>query len=245
MSLRATSWAWTVPTSPTCKLVLVALADHADEVGHCWPSVARVVEMTGLSERAIRTALATLEAEERIQLERSVGRGRTSRYALRINHHPEKVQQVQVLAPPEKVHVLPEKVQQVPQKVQHVPEKVQQVHPNRKEPSENRKEEKKEVALRAPGPSVTLPDWMPADAWNLFNEHRERISRKTWTPAAINLTIRDLGRFRDDGMDPAAILEQSVANGWRGVFPLKSRPKQAPGKLDWWINDMKSGAIGR
>ena len=75
---------------------------------------------------------------------------------------------------------------------------------------------------------------MPADAWNQFSRHRERISRKTWTPDAIALTIRDLGKFRAEGMDPAAILEQSVANGWRGVFPLKNRPRQQPaGKLDW------------
>ena len=228
MSLRATCWAWTVPTSPTCKLVLMALADFADEVGHCWPSVARMQEMTGLSERAIRTALATLETEERIELERSVGRGRTSRYALRINHHPEKVQQVQVLRTREKVQQVPEKVHVVPQKVQHVPQKVQQVHPNRKEPLENRQEPKKGVALRASVVVATLPDWMPAEAWNLYCRHRERIGKKAWTPDAITLTVRELAKFREDGMDPAAVLEQSVANGWRGVFPLKGRPRQRP-----------------
>lgn len=228
MSLRATCWAWTVQTSSTNKLVLLALADFADEVGHCWPSVARMQEMTCLSERAIRTALAALEAEERIELERSVGRGRTSRYALRINHHPEKVHDAQVLRTREKVQHVPEKVHVVPQKVHVVPEKVQHVHPNRKEPSENRQEPKKSVALRAPAVVAMLPDWMPAEAWNLYCRHRERIGKKAWTPDAMALTVRELGKFRDDGMDPAEVLEQSVANGWRGVFPLKGRPRQRP-----------------
>ena len=152
---------------------------------------------------------------------------------------------MQVLATPEKVHVLPEKVQQVPQKVQHVPEKVQQVHPNRKEPSKNRKEDKKEVALRAPDLSVTLPDWMPADAWNAWCRHRIALSRKTWTDEAAMGCVRMLAKYRDAGDDPAEVIDQAIASGWRGLFPLKNRAKQAPGKLDWWINDMKTGAIGR
>ena len=51
MSIRATTWAWTAQTTPTAKLVLLALADFADETGHCWPRVALLVEMTCLSER--------------------------------------------------------------------------------------------------------------------------------------------------------------------------------------------------
>jgi hypothetical protein len=69
---------------------------------------------------------------------------------------------------------------------------------------------------------------MPAEAWNLYCRHRERIGKKAWTPDAITLTVRELAKFREDGMDPAAVLEQSVANGWRGVFPLKGRPRQRP-----------------
>lgn len=82
MSLRASTWAWTVQTSPTAKLVLVALADHADEAGLCWPSIARLRTFTCLSERAIRDALRDLETSELMVTDRR--EGMNSRYTLRI-----------------------------------------------------------------------------------------------------------------------------------------------------------------
>ncbi len=47
---------------PTAKAVLVSMADHADEDGACFPSVARLAAHTELSERAVRSALRRLEA---------------------------------------------------------------------------------------------------------------------------------------------------------------------------------------
>lgn len=38
MSVRATNWAWDQPCGRPAKLVLLALADRADEEGVCWPS---------------------------------------------------------------------------------------------------------------------------------------------------------------------------------------------------------------
>jgi hypothetical protein len=64
MSLEATIWAWgqakAIP-SPSALLVLLCLADHADEDGVCWPSQNRIEEKTGLSERCIRDSLKMLE----------------------------------------------------------------------------------------------------------------------------------------------------------------------------------------
>lgn len=248
MSLRATSWAWTVSTSPTCKLVLLALADHADEVGHCWPGSARIIEMTGLSERAVRIAIGGLVEAKAILIDRAGnGRGHSTRYVLCINGGPQRGHDMPGL---EEQKAAPD-AGFVPVKGASAAGKgarrAGKGAPRAPEPSRTviNQVSKKEVALRAPEPSVTIPEWMPLEAWGLYCRHRERIGKKLWTADAAILTIRDLGKFRDEGMDPAAVLEQSVANGWRGVFPLKNRPKQAPGKLDWWINDMKSGAIGR
>ena len=44
------------------KMVLLALADRADDAGVCWPSLRSIGEYTCLSERAIRMALRGLEA---------------------------------------------------------------------------------------------------------------------------------------------------------------------------------------
>ena len=64
MSLKATSWAWEIPTKDigmTNKFVLLALADYADKDGICFPSQATLGDKVDLSERSIRTALDALE----------------------------------------------------------------------------------------------------------------------------------------------------------------------------------------
>lgn len=46
----------------TQKLVLISLADQANDQGVCWPSLANMERRTNLSERAIRAAIRWLEA---------------------------------------------------------------------------------------------------------------------------------------------------------------------------------------
>lgn len=45
---------------PTERLVMLALADHADDEGKCYPSIQRLKERTGLSERAVQTNVKKL-----------------------------------------------------------------------------------------------------------------------------------------------------------------------------------------
>jgi hypothetical protein len=63
MSVEAISWASKQKTgSPGAKLVLIALANYANDLGQCWPSQATMAMWTEQSERTIRAHLATLEA---------------------------------------------------------------------------------------------------------------------------------------------------------------------------------------
>lgn len=85
MSIAATNWAWATETDPTAKLVLLALADHAGgATALAWPSVARLVEMTGLSERAVQQALRRLEAGGKVARATRPGGARTNAYELRL-----------------------------------------------------------------------------------------------------------------------------------------------------------------
>lgn len=45
---------------PTAKLVLIALADHANDDGDCFPSQRRLAAMTGLTDRGVRGVLSRL-----------------------------------------------------------------------------------------------------------------------------------------------------------------------------------------
>ena len=63
MSFNLTRMAWdVVGLDAPSRLVLLALADIADEDGVCWPSVRHLADKTGLGDRAIRSRLAGFEA---------------------------------------------------------------------------------------------------------------------------------------------------------------------------------------
>lgn len=62
MSRKATDWAWRFQaSSPSIKLVLLALADRADDAGECYPSVERLEVDTGLNRKTIIKATRELE----------------------------------------------------------------------------------------------------------------------------------------------------------------------------------------
>lgn len=62
MSTVILSACWPLDLSPSQKLVVISLADQANDEGVCWPSMASLTRRTCLSERAVRNALRDLEA---------------------------------------------------------------------------------------------------------------------------------------------------------------------------------------
>lgn len=72
MSYTASREAWKAVRGskilPSARLVLLALADrHNQETGRCDPSLSRICEDTGLSERTVRSALRQLEKAKLIR----------------------------------------------------------------------------------------------------------------------------------------------------------------------------------
>ena len=67
---------------------------------------------------------------------------------------------------------------------------------------------------------AALPDWLPKEAWSAWLEVRAK-NRAPNTPRALGLAIKALERFKSEGGDVIAILEQSTLRGWRGLFPVK------------------------
>ena len=79
------NWAWHQALKPVPKLVLMALADAADDQGICWPSVATLASKVGVSTRTVRRVMQELiigkllAAEQRY---RSDGSCSSNRYRL-------------------------------------------------------------------------------------------------------------------------------------------------------------------
>lgn len=61
MSIAIMTASWGLALPATEKLVLLALADCANDEGECWPSIATIKRKTGAGERTIQRAIRSLE----------------------------------------------------------------------------------------------------------------------------------------------------------------------------------------
>jgi Helix-turn-helix domain len=69
MSIAAMNWAWRQQLTPTAKLVLMSLADAADDHGVCWPSVPTVARKCCVSSLTVRRIMQRLIARELLNAE--------------------------------------------------------------------------------------------------------------------------------------------------------------------------------
>lgn len=67
MSVKALTWAFEQKLKPTQKIVLLALADHANDSGECWPGINKLCEKAGVSRSTLKRALEELEENGFIQ----------------------------------------------------------------------------------------------------------------------------------------------------------------------------------
>lgn len=78
---------------------------------------------------------------------------------------------------------------------------------------------------RERAPAVDIPEWMPQEPWAAFVAMRKaKGKRAPFTDAAKAGIIRELSKLRDQGHDPATVLQASVNSGWSGVFAPKGPP---------------------
>jgi len=81
------NWVWRQALTPTLKLVLMALADAADDHGVCWPSVSTLAKKCSVSTRTVQRSLGVLIDSELLITEtrqRRDGSSTSNRYRLLI-----------------------------------------------------------------------------------------------------------------------------------------------------------------
>jgi hypothetical protein len=78
-------------------LLMLALADFANDAGECWPSIPVLAHKARLTEREIRYLLPKLEQAGELRLDRSKGgRNRRNRYLVTIEENPENISLKQI-----------------------------------------------------------------------------------------------------------------------------------------------------
>ena len=92
MSIKCLAWAWGKQLPPLPKLVLLAIADHADDNGYAWPGVSGVAQKCGVSKRTVQRYVNTLVQRAIISVEtrqRPDGSNTSNAYQLNIHDsHP-------------------------------------------------------------------------------------------------------------------------------------------------------------
>lgn len=97
-------------------------------------------------------------------------------------------------------------------------EKEEDKEKDKEKEEEKKKEKKKEAARFAADDDLN-------SAIIAFIDYRKKI-KKPMTERAIELLISELNKLSSDIVTQIAILNQSILNGWQGVFPLKQQSNQ-------------------
>ena len=85
-----------------------------------------------------------------------------------------------------------------------------------------------------------LPDWINKNIWDSFLEMRKGL-RAIPTENAKALLIKELEKLKLAGDDPNEVLNQSIMNNYKGVFPLKKGGKPYQGDTKDRYENQKYG----
>lgn len=210
---------WGTALPCTDKLVLLALADNANDEGHCWPSVQTLAAKCGIEPRSVTRVMDRLEHAG--HLTRHERAGRSNDYTL----HPRLKVTPDLKSPLTNGHPTPDRGSPPPLTVgQGTPDlksPITIIEPS-VEPSENRKSAR-ERALEVHG--LDLKAW---EAWQTYRAERKPAIKS----ASLVAAAEELAAFGDR---QAAVVKHSVAQGYQGLYPPKgsngiSKPPWVPPK---------------
>lgn len=214
MSVRTMARVWeSSKQSGSHLLMLLAIADFADDDGFSYPSVPTLAAKCRMQPRNANVILAALRDSGELEIRLNEGPRGTNLYRILLDLLP-----LQSVAPLQGITggvqrnapLTPAKVCTTPAKDCSVP--LQRIAD---EPSVNHQRES----------TREQPVGLDPEAWARWVDYKRSI-RKAIKPASIPAAQRKLAGF---GADQAAVVEQSIAAGWQGLFALKAIQRQEPG----------------
>jgi hypothetical protein len=204
--------------TPAQKAVLVSLADNANDQGVCWPSVESIAMRTCLSERSVQNSIKWLIEQGALHAQQRNGRSTVYTVTPAAFAPPQQLRGANKDETPANNDRTPAAFAPTPATA--APRTVNEPSRNRKEPS-NAGAGKK--SKQTDDIDVELPDWLPADAWADWVEHRREI-KAPLTQRAAELSVKTLAKLKAQGNNPVEVIEQSVLSGkWTALYPVKDR----------------------
>ena len=245
MSVAATNYVWYVSTvEGSDRLVLLALADFADEDGNCFGSWGKLCQKTRLCRATIATSLKRLRAAGHlVMVEKGHRKLAGDGAEASIWQIPGVSEMGLKLRPVQDLD--PSGLKLRPKWSKSQTQVVQDLDPNikkHKEQEETKGADAPAAATPLPSPPISgpviprpqKPKFDPAslslphgtglaNAWAEFAQHRREI-KAPLTPTAAKRIVDDLAAVNEVAAVEA--LRKSVKRGWRGVFV--DAPKDTP-----------------
>ena len=223
MSVLYSSAVWSANIGdPVAKLVLLKLADNANDEGRCWPSVANISAETELCERTIQTKIRAMEKLGVITASRGMN---CADYSL-------KLDVLKALSTPQEMHPAGD----APRRRLHPRVHFTTSHPAgdagggagdavaSSEPSRNHQGTIKEPSERSDPP---FPSKEFLAAWSDWEAHRRDIKKKL-TPTSVKMQFSAFVKWGE--IRSIQAIHYSIRNGWTGIFEDKNSQTGTNGK---------------
>jgi hypothetical protein len=191
MSVRVMSAVWAMDLPAKDKLVLLALADCANDEGIAWPSIATLARKCGCDERTIQRNLRGSELAGIIRREEVPGRGN------RYHFNPRQIATPGKSSPVTKTTKTPGKL----------PPK----------PSRTVTKDLADAKSKRARSSFPCPDGCDPTDWDSLLATR-KAQRRPMTAGAYKQITNKLRRWADAGWPPGPILANAAERGWLTVF---------------------------
>lgn len=200
----------------TDKLVLLALADNANDAGECYPSLTNIASRCEMHRATAVRSIQSLESSGHIS--RTNRPGRNTVYQV----HPSQP----ATSRTELLVAESNQSQRATNPSQPATSPSPLINPS---PSENRHKPstRRDVTISDEPP----PSNLNVEAWHRWVQYRKQI-RKPIQPPSTAAAQRKLAAF---GPDQSAVVEQSIANGYQGLFDLKSQPNGKAKQASEWM----------
>lgn len=202
MSIRIMTLAWAVDLPPSEKLVLLALADCANDEGHCWPGRSSLIAKTGQCLRTLQDALRSLDKKGHITRDENPGRG--------VNYtvHPvaKSATGGKSCTGGKNCHTGVAKSAPKPSR------------------TVSRKKDKPSSNARA---SFPAPIGVSDEQWSAFKKQR----KKPLNERSYLLLSNKLAALAEDGWPPGDMIDLAIERGWETVFAPRDRQHGRPHTL--------------
>lgn len=205
--------------NPLRKLILLKLADQANDDGECWPSYQRIADACECSRSTVKTHVRELEKAGLLRREfrRTEGLNRSNIFRLTIKKDGASADRGRAGTDPVRAGAaLGGGAGAAPGGAE--------ADPRTSHITSHSSESVKESGA---GAKISPPPNVSHQSWKDYLDHR-KAKRAPVTQRAAELIGKKLASLSPSEADRC--LELSIENGWTGVFPERSRPNSGRGR---------------